>query len=233
MNRAPKDRPYILLNMSMSADGKIASAQQGINHFSSPRDHDHLYELRATVDAVINGARTVDTAKIEMDPGPTKYRRQRIRNGLREYNHRIIVSGTGSLSSEAEVFNHRFSPILVITSGRCSQRNLKRLQSLADDVIVSGWEAIDFKAVMQMLKRQWKIKRLLCEGGGALNDALFCANLIDEIHLTLCPLIIGGRRAPTISDGLGSEHLADARKFTLTKRKQIGDELYLTYHRKR
>lgn len=233
MNRAPKDRPYILLNMSMSADGKIASAQQGINHFSSPRDHDHLYELRATVDAVINGARTVDTAKIEMDPGPTKYRRQRIRNGLREYNHRIIVSGTGSLSSEAEVFNHRFSPIIVITSGRCSQRNLKRLQSLADDVIVSGWEAIDFKAVMQMLKRQWKIKRLLCEGGGALNDALFCANLIDEIHLTLCPLIIGGRRAPTISDGLGSEHLADARKFTLTKRKQIGDELYLTYHRKR
>ena len=233
MNRAPKDRPYILLNMSMSADGKIASAQQGINHFSSPRDHDHLYELRATVDAVINGARTVDTAKIEMDPGPTKYRRQRIRNGLREYNHRIIVSGTGSLSSEAEVFNHRFSPIIVITSGRCSQRNLKRLQSLADDVIVSGREAIDFKAVMQMLKRQWKIKRLLCEGGGALNDALFRANLIDEIHLTLCPLIIGGRRAPTISDGLGSEHLADARKFTLTKRKQIGDELYLTYHRKR
>src|ERR1039458_184969 len=52
-------------------------------------------------------------------------------------------------------------------------------------------------------RSKWGVKRLLCEGGGELNDALFRAGLVDEIHLTICPKIFGGRTAPTIADGLG------------------------------
>ena len=54
------------------------------------------------------------------------------------------------------------------------------------------------------------MKRLLCEGGGELNDALFRAGLVDEIHLTICPKIFGGRTAPTIADGLGCPRLSGA-----------------------
>ncbi|MEI9963030.1 MAG: dihydrofolate reductase family protein [Limisphaerales bacterium] len=45
------------------------------------------------------------------------------------------------------------------------------------------------------------MKRLLCEGGAELSDALFRAGLVNELHLTICPKIFGGRTAPTIAEG--------------------------------
>jgi len=233
MSDPPKGRPYVLLNMSMSADGKIASPERRINHFSSPRDHERLYQLRATADAIMNGARTVDTEPVRMDTGPERFRRLRLRSGLREHALRVIVSGSGSVNPRAEVFRHRFSPIVILTTERCPQPARQRLESVADQLIAAGESCIDFAAALRELRRQWRVQRLLCEGGGALNDALFRADLIDEINLTICPLIIGGVAAPTISDGEGIARLADARRFTLARRKRIGDELFLTYHRRR
>jgi 5-amino-6-(5-phosphoribosylamino)uracil reductase len=86
---------------------------------------------------------------------------------------------------------------------------------------------------MRHLKLNHGVNRLLCEGGGELNDALFRADLVDEIRLTVCPVIIGGRTAPTISDGTGFAQLAGARNFELASRRTVGDEIYLTYRRKR
>ncbi len=227
------NRPYVLLNMSMSADGKIASANRAINHFSSERDHENLHRLRATADAILNGARTVDTAAIKMDTGPDKFRKQRLRNKLSDHAIRVIATGNGSLNPNAEVFNHRFSPIIVLTTSRCSKNKLTKLQQAADEVIVAGEKELDFPTALKELRKQWKVKRLLCEGGGALNDALFRADLVDEIHLTICPVIIGGRDAPTISDGAGMDRLADARQFELQRRRTTDNEQFLTYIRKR
>ena len=215
----------------MSADGKIASPDGKVQHFSSRRDNGQLYELRATVDAVMNGARTVDTGPIKMDTGLEKYRQRRIRTGLKEHALRIIVTGSGSLDPNAEVFRHRFSPIIILTSLQCPRRKLRQLEKLADDVIISTSRTIDFAKALEQLRQSWNVKRLLCEGGGGLNDAMFRADLVDEVRLTVCPLIIGGTKAPTICDGSGFEKLADARQFELAKRKQVGEEMFLTYRR--
>lgn len=227
------ERPFVLVNMAISADGKIASPKRGVNHFSSRRDHDHLYELRATVDAVLNGARTVDTAPVLMDPGPAIYRRRRLKAGLAESNLRVIATGSGSLSPDAEVFRHPFSPIVILTTHRCSKRKLQAFQKLGAIVNISPKGEIEFKTALKYLQRQHGVNRLLCEGGGELNDALFRADLVDELHLTVCPILIGGRNAATISDGIGFARLADAARFELAKRHRVGPELFLTYRRKR
>ena len=101
---SPKKRPFVFVNMAMTADGKIATANRAVSSFTSKRDHDHLLELRATADAVMSGARTVDSAKINMGSGSAKYRRTRLKNGLPEYNLRVIVSGSGTVDPKAEVF---------------------------------------------------------------------------------------------------------------------------------
>ena len=223
--------PFVFLNVAMTADGKIASANHVIPVPGSPRDKAYLMELRTCADAVMSGARTVDLNPVHLGPGPVKYRRMRLRRGLAEYNVRIIVSGSGSIDPKAIIFKKKFSPIIILTSGRIPPRRLRTLQRLATEVKICGKKEIDFRAAFAWLRQKWSVKRLLCEGGGELNDALFRAGLVDELHLTICPSIFGGQDAPTLSDGLGVEHLKDAYPMKLKSMRRVGDELFLVFRR--
>lgn len=227
-----RERPWVLVNMAMSADGKIATADRAIHTFGSPRDLAHLYELRATADAVMCGARTV-ALEATLGPGGLKYRQLRLRRGLAEYPLRVVVSGSGSVDPALPVFAARFSPILVLTTARADTARLRRLAAVADEVIVAGKAAVDFAAALAHLQRRWGVRRLLGEGGGELNDALFRADVVDELHLTICPFIFGGRDAPTLADGHGVERLAAARPFRLARRRRVGDELFCVFVRAR
>jgi riboflavin-specific deaminase-like protein len=223
--------PFVLVNMAMTADGKIATANRAVSSFASARDHEHLLELRATADAVMAGARTVDSAPINLGPGPARYRQKRLQRGLDAYNLRVIVSRSGSINPRAQVFQHRFSPIIILTTRRVDARRLKQLRALADVVKVCGRNEINFRAAFRWLRKRWRVKRLLCEGGGELNDAVFRAGLVDELHLTLCPKIFGDRRAPTIADGHGLRHLARAARFRLKSTHRNGNELFTVFAR--
>ena len=77
--------PFVFVNMAMTADGKIATANRAVSTFSSRRDFEHLLELRATADAVLSGARTVGQHEINLGPGPARFRRMRLKNGLAVY----------------------------------------------------------------------------------------------------------------------------------------------------
>jgi len=228
--RRPK-LPFVFINMAMTADGKIATANRDVATFGSPRDHEHLLALRATADAIMAGARTVDSAAINLGPGPARFRRLRLKNGLAEYNLRVIVTGSGSLKPDAEVFKHRFSPIIILTTGRASKTKLRQLRSVADEVKVFGRREINFRVALHWLHRQWNVKRLLCEGGGELNDALFRAGLVDELNLTICPQIVGGRNAPTIADGKGFLRLAKALPLQLKSFKRAKNEVFVVFRR--
>jgi riboflavin-specific deaminase-like protein len=229
--RAPL--PFVLINAAITADGKIAPASRRFRPFGGPVDQRHLLELRATADAVMAGARTVDSDRVKLGPGPARYRRLRLRRGLAEYNLRVIVSGSGTVNPRARIFKHRFSPIVILTTARIAKSRLARLHALADEVKTCGARELDLAAALRWLRRKWKVRRLLCEGGGQLNGALFKAGLIDEIHLTLCPVLLGGRDAPTLADGVGVARLADAARFRLVSMKRNGSVLFLVYRRRR
>ena len=212
----------------MTADGKIAFANHQFVPFGSKRDQEHMMELRATADAVMSGARTVDSGPTTMGTGGARYRRLRLQRGLSEHNLRIIVSGSGSIDPNAEIFKHTFSPIIILTTRRAGTRRLKTLRKLAV-VRICGAREINFHAAFRWLRSKWNVKRLLSEGGGELNDALLRAGLLDELHLTICPKIFGGRTAPTLADGIGFSKLAEAAPFQLTSLRRISDELFLVF----
>ena len=218
--------------MAMTADGKIATANRAVSSFGSARDHEHLLELRATADAVMCGARTADLNAINLGPGPARFRRARLRRGLAEYNLRVLVSGSGTINPAAEIFRHRFSPIIILTTGRALSARRKVLRRVADEVKVFGEREINLRVALRWLQRTRGVNRLLCEGGGELNDALFRAGLVDELHLTVCPKIFGGRHAPTIADGLGFPNLAAAARFELQSSRRVGDEMFLVFGRR-
>jgi riboflavin-specific deaminase-like protein len=225
--RPRRPLPFVLLNIAMTADGKIAPARRRYIPFGSARDTRQMLELRATADAVLCGARTVGSFPVHLGPGPAKYRRLRLRRGLAEYNLRVIVSGTGSIDPGAAIFQRRFSPIVILTAAGIPAARLRRLRALADEVKCVGRHKLNLPAALRWLREKWGVRRLLCEGGGELNAALLRAGLVHEIHLTLCPVIFGGRTAPTLAGGSGVKHLAGAARLRWVSMKRAGGELYL------
>jgi riboflavin-specific deaminase-like protein len=228
-HQPPTPLPFVLINMAMTADGKIATANRLVSSFGSRHDREHLLQLRATADAVMAGARTTDLNPINLGPGPVKYRRLRLRRGLAEYNLRIIVSRSGTVNPNAEVFQRKFSPTIVLTTRRATAARLRKLRTAATTVKICGAKQIDFRRALRWLRARWGVHRLLCEGGGELNDALFQAGLANELHLTICPKVFGGRRAPTLADGLGADALDRASRLELKSAQRCEDEMFLVY----
>jgi 2,5-diamino-6-(ribosylamino)-4(3H)-pyrimidinone 5'-phosphate reductase len=235
MNKPRKRKtppPFVLINMAMTADGKIATANRAVHSFGSNRDLEHLYELRATADAVMCGARTVEISRSILGTGGKKFRELRLQRGLAEYNLRVIVSGSGSINQNAAIFKKHFSPVIILTTARASKTKLRKLEAIADEVKVCGRREISFVAALRWLRTKWGVRRLLCEGGGELNDALFRADLVDELHLTICPIIFRGSEAPTIADGIGFRRLGGAARLQIKSFKRIGNEVFAVFVRK-
>jgi riboflavin-specific deaminase-like protein len=221
--------PFVFSNFAITADGKIAFANGSFTPFSSRRDREHMMGLRATADAVLCGARTVEEAGTILGAGGMKFQKLRLKNRLSEFPLRVIASGGGSIGANASIFKKHFSPVVILTTERTSKAKLKTLRAVADDVEIFGEREIDFRAAFRWLCEKWNVKRLLCEGGGELHGALIHAGLVDELHLTICPKIFGGRTAPTIANGKEISNLADAAHFKLQLAQRVGDELFAVF----
>src|SRR5258708_5988535 len=172
--------PFVFLNVATTADGKLAPVSRHFVPFGSRRDQELLLELRAGADAVMAGARTVDLSPVSLGPGGPKYRRMRLRNGLAEYNLRVVVSGCATLDPKAQIFKRGFSPIIILAGGQAPEKRLRNLREVAVEVAVFGEKELDLAAALHWLRKKWGVKRLLCEGGGEINGALFHAGLVNE-----------------------------------------------------
>ncbi len=228
--------PYVLLNMAMSADAKIATANRMVASFGSARDQIHLLELRATADAVMCGSRTANTPGVTLGPGGDRFQRLRLRRGLDEFNLRVVVSGKARLNPKADVFSESRSPLIVLVTQRAPASRVRRLQEAGAVIGQYGEDEVDLPAALTWLARDWGVRRMVCEGGGELNDAMFRAGRIDEVHVTVCPLLFGGRLAPTICEGHGFPNLPAATRMEFTQLERVGDELFATLrvlHRRR
>jgi len=226
-------RPFVTLNLAITADGKIAPAHRRFEPFSTRFDHERMMELRSQADAVLSGARTVAQPGLTLGPGGRKWRAARLARGLSEYNLRVLVSGSASLDPGSDIFQKRFSPILLLTTEAAPKARLARLRGVVEAIHVSPGRQVDFRAALGWLASEWKVRRLLCEGGGETNAALFTGGLVDELYLTICPVLFGGRHAPTIADGPGVAVLSEAARLRLISTEQIGNELYCRYRASR
>src|SRR6188768_1269262 len=98
------ERPFVSVNVAITADGKLAPDSRHFVPFGSKRDQQLMMELRSRADAVMSGARTVDLGEVDLGPGGKKYQRTRLESGLEEFNLRVIASGSASLNTKAHIF---------------------------------------------------------------------------------------------------------------------------------
>ncbi len=229
MNNVALKKPFVFLNMAMTLDGKTSTVERRPTDWTSPADKRRMIRLRATADAVMVGARTAETDRTSLSIPDERLQRARVRRGLPPHPLRVIVSACGSFPETVRVFERPVSPILIFTSRRAPRAKLDRLTRRPDvHVYVVGEREVSVPLMLDILVRDWGVKRLLGEGGAGLNWSLFAARAVDEVFLTLCPRVFGGAGAPTLVDGAG--FLRDqAPEATLVRCERRGQELFLRY----
>lgn len=183
------------INMIASVDGR-ATDRTGITEgLGDEGDLELFRALRALADGILVGAETV---RIE-GYGPHRLRKDlaqlRRRDGKPDPAAVIVVSRSLALDPQALIFTEARTPTIVLT---CASAPADRTAHLAatTPVIVTGEETVDFAAAFDQLAERFGIAHVLCEGGPTLNQALLQTGLVDELCLTISPMLTG---APAIS----------------------------------
>ena len=223
-------RPKIHAHFAMTADGKISTKNLTPSQFTSPADKARLGEIRARHDAILDGRGTVSADTMSMRISSEKLRADRVQRGLPPEPLRVVISNAGKIDPLWKIFQHTGSPIVILSTTRMPQKLRATLAPLCDLHLYES-ACVPLSAALSMLRAEYGVKSLVCEGGGALLRSLAAAGFLDEIHLTLAPVLFGGAAAPTLT-GLPGDFLPRPLEFRLVEINPLGDECLLHFKRK-
>ncbi len=152
-------------------------------------------------------------------------RRQRLERGQSEYPVRVVVSASGNLNPMLRVFQSRISPVVVFTSERMPERVRDALNPLSSIFFAPATDRLDLNWVVEVLRVQFGVSTIVLEGGGLLVRGFLAARLVDELCLTVCPLIFGSASAASVS-GAVPEYLQKSVKTSLLSMEAVGQEIF-------
>ncbi len=216
-----------MVNFAVTWDGKISTRNRTPSDFSSKRDKQRLLEIRSTGDALLVGRATIAADNMRMGLPDATLREARLRRGQTEFPIRVIVTNHGKLDPTLEVFQYDFSPIHVFSTQQMPMLVRQRLKTKATLHIQNG-DSLKLGKVLETLRRDSGVNRVVCEGGPTVFKALLADDLVDEICLTLCPRIFGGARALSLS-GVPGDFLPKSTMCQISAMEVVEDECFLRY----
>jgi riboflavin-specific deaminase-like protein len=192
-SRAPADRPYVVVNMVSTLDGR-AALEGNTRGLGGEQDRSLFHLLRSAADAILVGA---GTARIERYADAVKnddFRAARERHGLDPEQPTVIVSGRLLLPSDLPLLQAAGAPVIIATAAD------HELEGVNADVTYER-TGDDLQLLLARLRSEHEIRSLVCEGGPTLLSHLLAANLVDELFLSIAPKLTGGGDEPTITTG--------------------------------
>ncbi|GAA3260135.1 pyrimidine reductase family protein [Nonomuraea helvata] len=188
----PEGRPWLRLNMVASADG-AAWLKGRSGGLSSSGDKQIFQILRGLADVVVAGAATVRKEGY----GPIKPRDTwaAIRAGRADVPPIAVISR--SLDFDLERFADAPSRTIVITC-EAAPGERRKAAARGSDVVVAGEEGVDMRRAVAALHERG-LTRILCEGGPRVNAQLSADDLVDELCLSISPLLVGGGAARIVN----------------------------------
>ena len=180
-------RPYVILSAAMSVDGYLDDASPERLRLSNAADFDRVDQVRAESDAILIGATTMRKDNPRLLVNSEERRAQRVAEGKAAYPLKVTVTRTGDLSADLNFWHHGGEK-LVVTVDDAVEKVRATLGDLAD--VISVGPELDWDLVLDELGRRG-IGRLMVEGGGTIHTQLMAADLADEVHLAIAPLLVG------------------------------------------
>jgi len=186
----------------MSADGKLDSVARKGMTISSNADKARVDRLRASMDAVLVGGRTLLDEDPKLTVKSLALRSERKAAGLEDNPIKIGVVSVADLQPDGNFMTAGPSRRLIYTTRRTPPEQILRLEKAGAQVFVMGDKRVDCIGMLTSLYNQG-IRKLMVEGGGTTIAEFFRLELVDELMLYMAPRIFGGSSAPTLADGPG------------------------------
>jgi 2,5-diamino-6-(ribosylamino)-4(3H)-pyrimidinone 5'-phosphate reductase len=191
----------------MSIDGKI-STRKNDSAISSKLDLVRVHKLRSTVDGIMIGISTV----LEDDPMlNVRYSTTGMKNPTR-----IIIDSKARIPLNSRIIDssNKIQTIIAVTHN-ASSRKIKEIQKKGAQVLVYGNGKVNLRNVFKQLEKMG-LKKIIVEGGGEINWSVLKLGLVNELVVTISPVIIGGRDAKTLVEGKGFTNISDGIKMKLS-----------------
>lgn len=197
-----------------SVDGRssVGGKASGIG---GSADREAMRALRARVDAVMVGAGTLRAEKINLgldNPGTAQ-------------PVAVVVAGSGDVPITERLVGGRQPVIIAVPEGSSGPRASSRDVTTVVRTPSADGGRVDLGWLLEFLRSEYAVDRLLVEGGPTLNRALMDEGLADELFLTIAPRLLLGPAAAIVSGGPGGE----PSRLTLLTVHSAGDELFLRY----
>jgi diaminohydroxyphosphoribosylaminopyrimidine deaminase / 5-amino-6-(5-phosphoribosylamino)uracil reductase len=196
----------VVAQWGQSIDGRIATEGGRSHYITGPDDIRRLHRLRALVDAVIVGSRTVTLD----DPRLT------VRLVEGDNPLRVVLDPDGRLDERRQVFSDGAARTLVVRRTRTHLRQGYGGQAAGDRPTMTDgvlWMPVletggfDPRLLIDVL-RQHGYRRVLVEGGGITVSRFLQAGVVDRLHVTVAPMLLGSGRAGLTLEPIESLDLA-------------------------
>lgn len=231
---ATSKRPYVICHMVPSIDGRIV-----LQSWKAPPSTLAEYERLA----LTFGADAWIVGRISMEPYagkskvPTRKTSQPIprtdfiaRRDAESYA--IALDPSGKLTWKSNTLDLNGEHAVSILTEAVSDDHLAFLQARGVSYLFGGKTDLDLKKVLEKLRKELGIKKLLLEGGGKINGSFLSEDLIDELSVLWVPVVDGALGTPTLFDAREGKGLARHLKL-VSFEKRKGDLLWVRYKRKR
>ncbi len=229
----PPDRPRVIANVVMSADGKsvIEGTERGLG---SAVDQRLMRELRVNADVVLNGAGTLRASGTSSRLGDEALEALRIARGKPRTPIAAVLSRSGDLPLERAFFTARDFPAVVYLSEAAPAERRAAIAATGRPVatLPAGRE---FAEMLRHMRRELGAEVLLAEGGPTVYAGLYALDAIDEAFVTLGPVVVGGADTLTAVAGERAFTQAEAKRLALVSAhaNPETDEVYLRYRVRR
>lgn len=218
-----RDRSWVRVNFVTSIDG--AATRDGVSGALGTDDDRVVFEaLRTMTDVVLVAAGTIRAegyGGMSVDEAAVDWRRAR---GIAAQPRLAIVSGSLDIGPEHPVFAEAVTRPIVITHAEADAERRHSLERVAD-VVVAGDSSVNLASGVRALAERG-LRQVLCEGGPSLVGSMLEADLVDELCLTVSPVLEGGA-AVRMARG---EH-PSSRDMKLVHAIASGDTVLLRYTR--